>query len=111
MAIWKTHNKLRFENKKPSLMKVFCYIKAWIRFIAPHLPGHASGVLDCNLLKAIGVVPVPKIRWVPHLVLWHPPFLPWLKLNTDGLAKGSPGPAVVETKEIIGLISILSSLV
>ncbi|KAK9922646.1 hypothetical protein M0R45_031101 [Rubus argutus] len=93
MVIWKTRNKLCFENKEPSLMKVFCSIKAQIRFITPPLPGHASGVLDCSLLKAMGVVPVPKIRRVPCLVLWHPPFLPWLKLNTDGLAKGNPGPA------------------
>ncbi|KAL6146150.1 hypothetical protein ACLB2K_056833 [Fragaria x ananassa] len=38
MAIWKSRNKLRFENKKPSLMRVFRSIKAWLQFLAPHAP-------------------------------------------------------------------------
>lgn len=93
MAIWKTRNKLRFENKKPSLMKIFRSTKAWIRFIAPHMPGHYNGTLDNKLLLGLDVTPVPKIRRVPRLIIWHPPLYPWLKLNTDGLAKGNPGPA------------------
>ncbi|KAL6221415.1 hypothetical protein ACLB2K_009166 [Fragaria x ananassa] len=93
MAIWKTRNKLRFENKKSSLMKIFRSTKAWIRFIAPHMPGHYNGTLDNKLLLGLDVTPVPKIRRVPRLIIWHPPLYPWLKLNTDGLAKGNPGPA------------------
>ncbi|XP_062028868.1 uncharacterized protein LOC133744853 [Rosa rugosa] len=93
MAIWKSRNKLRFENKKPSLMRVFRSIKAWLQFVAPHTPGDTNGVLDAQLLLALGVTPTAKTRKENRLVLWHPPISPWIKLNTDGLAKGNPGPA------------------
>lgn len=26
-------------------------------------------------------------------VFWHPPLIPWVKINMDGLAKGNPGEA------------------
>ena len=26
-------------------------------------------------------------------VFWHPPLIPWVKINTDGLAKGNSGEA------------------
>ena len=93
MAIWKTRNKLRFQDKQPSLMKIFRSASAWLRFIAPHMPGYSTGILDSKLLSGLGVQPVSKIRRVPRLVVWHRPLTPWLKLNTDGLAKGNPGQA------------------
>ena len=45
-------------------------------------------------MASLGVAPkggkAPRIQHV----LWQPPFFPWIKVNTDGLAKGNPGPAV-----------------
>lgn len=93
MAIWKTRNKLRFDDKLPSLMRVFRSIKAWLRFGAPHMPGHSSGILDSQLLVDLGIQPITRSRSTLRLVIWYPPIYPWFKLNTDGLAKGNPGPA------------------
>ena len=93
MAIWKSRNKLRFDNKQPSLMRTFRYVKSWIRFISPHTPGFVSGIVDSKILSSLGVTPISKRQVSPRMVLWHPPILPWIKLSTDGLAKGNPGPA------------------
>ncbi|PRQ22557.1 putative ribonuclease H-like domain, reverse transcriptase zinc-binding domain-containing protein [Rosa chinensis] len=93
MAIWKERNKLRFDNKIPSLLRVFRSIRAWLRFIAPHTPGHTVGLVDFQLLVGLGIQPISRRRIAPRWVLWHPPITPWIKLNTDGLAKGNPGPA------------------
>ncbi|KAL6143356.1 hypothetical protein ACLB2K_054051 [Fragaria x ananassa] len=91
MAIWKSRNKLRFDNKQPSLMRVFRSVKAWVRFIAPHTSGFVRGILDSKVLSSMGVIPVLKRLSAPRIVLWHPPLIPWLKLNTDGFSKGNPG--------------------
>ncbi|PRQ36596.1 putative ribonuclease H-like domain-containing protein [Rosa chinensis] len=93
MAIWKARNKLSFEDKRPSLMRIFTSLKAWLRFAAPYMPGYSNGLVDIQLLVGLGIQPIPKNRVAPRLVLWHPPIFPWIKLNTDGLAKGNPGPA------------------
>ncbi|XP_024177862.1 uncharacterized protein LOC112183758 [Rosa chinensis] len=93
MAIWKTRNRLRFDDKPPSLIRVFRSTKAWLRFAAPHMPSHSSGILDNNLLIGLGIQPTSRSHTASRLVLWHPPISPWVQLNTDGLAKGNPGPA------------------
>ncbi|PRQ43853.1 putative ribonuclease H-like domain-containing protein [Rosa chinensis] len=92
MDIRKTCNRLRIDDKAPSLMRVFPSTKAWLRFAAPHMPGHSSGILDNNLLIGLGIQPTPRSHTASRLVPWHPPISPWVKLNIDGLAKGNPGP-------------------
>lgn len=93
MALWKARNKLRFDNRSPNFYTMCCSIMAWIRQISLFAPGHYKGVLDARLLASLGVAPkggkAPRIQHV----LWQPPFFPWIKVNTDGLAKGNPGPA------------------
>lgn len=46
---------------------------------------------DLQILKDLNIPPhlhkAPKIT----TILWHPPTLPWIKVNTDGLSKGNPG--------------------
>lgn len=74
-------------------MLVFCSIKGWLRFAAPHMPCNSSSFLDSQLLVGLGIQPIPRSHTTLRLVLWHPPIFPWFKLNTDGLAKGNPGPA------------------
>ncbi|KAL6176156.1 hypothetical protein ACLB2K_052791 [Fragaria x ananassa] len=91
-AIWRTCIMLCFDNKKPSLMRVIRSIKSWLRFVAPHFPGYSCGVVDSQLLLSLGVQPVSRKVVAPRLVLWHSSVFPWIKLNTDGLAKGNPGP-------------------
>ena len=50
-------------------------------------------MLDSRLISSLGVQShngmAPKI----HYVLWTPPIFFWVKVNTDGLAKGNPWPA------------------
>ncbi|KAL6188353.1 hypothetical protein ACLB2K_039746 [Fragaria x ananassa] len=77
-------------------MRVFRSIKAWLQFLAPYAPGDCSGILDAQLLVKMGVTPTLRAQKRIRLVLWHPPLSPWIKLNTDGLAKGNPGLAACE---------------
>ena len=69
MAIWKARNKIRFEDISPSLMLIFSSLKAWIRFAAPHIPGHSNGKVDSQLLVRLGIQPIHKNQAVPRLVL------------------------------------------
>ncbi|KAM1823097.1 hypothetical protein ACFX14_025043 [Malus domestica] len=93
MAIWKMRNKVKFEGKPPSLSRLCRSTSAWIRQVGVLTPGHVRGILDRQLLVSLGISPnsykAPSI--VP--VLWLPPPFSWVKVNTDGLAKGNPGPA------------------
>ena len=93
MAIWKMRNKVKFEGKPPSFSRLCRSTSAWIRQVGALTPGHVRGILDRQLLVSLGISPnsckAPSI--VP--VLWHPPPFSWVKVNTDGLAKGNPGPA------------------
>ncbi|KAL6123817.1 hypothetical protein ACLB2K_076334 [Fragaria x ananassa] len=45
---------------------------------------------DAQLLVKMGATPTLRAQKRIRLVLWHPPLSPWIKLNTDGLAKGNP---------------------
>ncbi|CAN6572428.1 unnamed protein product [Malus baccata var. baccata] len=93
MAIWKMRNKVKFEGKPPSFSRLCRSTSAWIRQVGALTPGHVRGILDRQLLVSLGISPnsckAPSI--VP--VRWHPPHFSWVKVNTDGLAKGNPGPA------------------
>ncbi|KAK9290862.1 hypothetical protein L1049_009040 [Liquidambar formosana] len=48
---------------------------------------------DLSVLHSFGVKGVPRKAPTITLVRWHPPSPSWIKLNTDGLAKGNSGPA------------------
>ncbi|XP_024178419.1 uncharacterized protein LOC112184393 [Rosa chinensis] len=93
MQIWKVRNKLVFDNKQPSLWRVLCSIKYWVRFAAPYFPGSSKGLLDVNILKEFGVQPIIQQVRIPCMVRWLSPTHSWIKLNTDGLAKVNPGAA------------------
>ncbi|TQD76419.1 hypothetical protein C1H46_038047 [Malus baccata] len=93
MAIRKMRNKVKFEGKPPSFSRLCRSTSAWIRQVGALTPSHVQGILDRQLLVSLGISPnsckAPSI--VP--VRWHPPPFSWVKVNTDGLAKGNPGPA------------------
>ncbi|PRQ42072.1 putative RNA-directed DNA polymerase [Rosa chinensis] len=93
MEIWKARNRLRFDNRSPIFSTLCCSIMAWIRQFGSLVPGYYKGVLDSRLLSSLGVCPKPRKAPKIQRVLWHPPLPPWVKVNTDGLAKGNPGPA------------------
>ena len=93
MAIWKARNKLRFDDRSPNFSTMCCSILAWLRQTSVFTPGHCKGVLDSRLLSSLGVHRQTGMAPKIHYVLWHPPIFPWIKVNTDGLAKGNLGPA------------------
>ncbi|KAK9291834.1 hypothetical protein L1049_019784 [Liquidambar formosana] len=47
---------------------------------------------DISVLHSFWVKGVPRKIPAITLVRWHPHSPSWIKLNTDGLAKGNPGP-------------------
>ncbi|CAN6545200.1 unnamed protein product [Malus baccata var. baccata] len=93
MAIWKMRNKVKFEGKPPSFSRLCRSTSAWIRQVGALTPGHVRGTLDRQLLVSLGISPNPCKAPSIVPVLWHPPPSSWVKVNTDGLAKGNPGPA------------------
>ncbi|XP_050113925.1 uncharacterized protein LOC126592246 [Malus sylvestris] len=93
MAIWKMRNKVKFEGKPPSFSRLYRSTSAWIRQVGALTPGHVRGILDRQLLVSLGISPNSCKAHSIVPVLWHPPLFSWVKVNTDGLAKGNPGPA------------------
>ncbi|KAL6220268.1 hypothetical protein ACLB2K_008024 [Fragaria x ananassa] len=51
----------------------------------------SNPLLYSKVLSSMGVIPIVKHRNAPRIVLWHPPLIPWLKLNTVGFFKGNLG--------------------
>ena len=47
--------------------------------------------LDLITLRCLGVSGIPKPLQRIYSVIWVPPPVGWVKINTDGAAKGSPG--------------------
>lgn len=52
-----------------------------------------SKISEFNILKAFSVSGHPKKAPSIIQVDWTPPICNWIKCNTDGAAKGAPGPA------------------
>ncbi|KAK9278853.1 hypothetical protein L1049_028432 [Liquidambar formosana] len=94
-SIWLTKNKLIFEDIKPNLKKSVLHIRFLLRDIGRLSFGHIDNTQsDLLVLHSLGVSAIPKNAPLILEVCWHPPPHIWLKLNTDGLAKGNPEPAV-----------------
>lgn len=93
-TIWYCRNKLRFDNKS-------CTFQSAINLIVSNvsLSGNlgkgilSSSIQDLLILRAFNIAGRP-IR-APSIIQvnWLPPLCNWTKCNTDGAAKGSPGPA------------------
>ncbi|KAK9282857.1 hypothetical protein L1049_011081 [Liquidambar formosana] len=51
-----------------------------------------NSVLDLQILQGLNLKGIP--RKAPKIipVVWHLPIADWVKVSTDGLAKGNPGP-------------------
>lgn len=91
--IWKARNKLKFENIRPSIAPIKHQCLSYISHLSKLCPGFISlpdSLFIYNLLSLNKSLRTsPKI----HTILWHPPIFSWVKVNTDGLSKGNPGPA------------------
>ncbi|KAK9289067.1 hypothetical protein L1049_017538 [Liquidambar formosana] len=90
-----TDDNLQKSDTKPSLRKSVLHIRSLLRDIGKLSFGHMDNTQsDLLVLHSLGVSAIPKKAPIVSEVCWHPPPPIWLKLNTDGLAKGNPGPAV-----------------
>ncbi|KAJ4715617.1 Ribonuclease H [Melia azedarach] len=90
-SIWRARNRLRYDNMKPSLRYIHTDILAHIRYFASFCPGYVHYGSDRDTLAEL------KIPWkltkAPKslILVWHAPPIGWIKVNTDGMAKGNPG--------------------
>lgn len=93
-VIWFCRNKLRFDGKRISYEAAINMIHANISLAGNLSSGHmSSNIQELAILKRFSVAgklsSAPKIKEVN----WYPPNRTWIKVNSDGAAKGSPGPA------------------
>lgn len=94
-ALWHCRNKSRFDNKQIPIQTAKNLIIASVSLSGSLSKGNmaAASIRDFVILKSFKVtghpVRAPKIIEVN----WFPPSCYWVKCNTDGAAKGSPGPS------------------
>ncbi|CAL0306454.1 unnamed protein product [Lupinus luteus] len=93
-AIWFCRNQRRFNDKAISLHQATNQIKRSLV-----LSGNGSNAVVPNsittfaAIKRLGIQ--PNFKKAPKYVevIWQPPIVDWIKANTDGAARGSPGHA------------------
>ncbi|KAM1550676.1 hypothetical protein ACFX10_042911 [Malus domestica] len=56
------------------------------------IPGYSQGY-DTRIISSMGIRPISHKATTIVPVLWSPPWIPWIKLNTYGLSKGNLSPA------------------
>lgn len=91
-AIWKVRNKFIFEGRPIYFHRLCMSINSAIVHGGKFIPGYSQG-FDTRIISSLGIQPIPRKAPTILPVLWSPPWFPWVKLNTDGLSKGNPGPA------------------
>ena len=93
-AVWSTRNQMIFEDKKISTSSSMAFIISSIREVNKVSSATMSNSQsDLLVLKNLGVSlhPNPSPNIIP--VRWLPPPPDWIKVNTDGAARGAPGPS------------------
>lgn len=91
--IWKSRNKLLFDSISSNLQRALAACKATILYVCRFCSGHICSLHDLNIMRGLGINPLHRKAPRINQVLWHCPPFNWVKVNTDGLAKGNPGPA------------------
>ncbi|WJX41072.1 hypothetical protein P8452_28481 [Trifolium repens] len=90
--VWKCRNNIRFNDILPNFPRDLIYLKSLIYQAASHSKGHMfSSIQEFSVIKYFGAnchpPPPPSIKQVNWI---RPPFN-WVKCNTDGASRGSPG--------------------
>lgn len=90
--IWKCRNNIRFNDTQANFPRDLIYLKGLIYQAASHSKGHMfSSVQEFSIIKHFGAacrpLPPPTITQVN----WIRPPSNWVKCNTDGASRGSPG--------------------
>jgi ribonuclease HI len=90
--VWKCRNNIRFNDISPNFLRDMNFLKGLICQAASHSKGHMfSSIHEFSIIKYFGIdchpPPPPSIKEVTWL---RPPYN-WVKCNTDGASRGSPG--------------------
>lgn len=91
-TIWHCRNKIKFDNKVIPISSALNLIIASVSLAGKFSSGTMSNsIFDFKLLKQFSVEGHPRHAPSIKQVSRHPPLCNWVKCNTDGAAKGSPG--------------------
>lgn len=91
-SIWLCRNKLRFDDMKLNLQTVLNSISLNVSLTGNFSKGcSSSDINEFSILKSFAVSIKPRNPVVIREVLWLPPPCHWIKCNTDGATRGSPG--------------------
>lgn len=92
--IWFSRNKLKFEDKRITIRATISIIKASI-ILSGNLAKHTiySSTEEAKIIELFGIKGHPGKAPSMIGVDWIPPIPGWIKVNTDGASKGSPGHA------------------
>ena len=90
--IWHVRNKIRFDGRTSSIAAVCRLISGHIRAASRLASGPMNNTIqDLCILKSFGAS--CRLRRAPQVVqvLWHPPSIGWVKINSDGAWKHEEG--------------------
>lgn len=83
---------MRLENRKVPFLKAFNMISAHVSLASNLSSGKMrSDVQDLMILKALRIKCNPASIPLIEQVTWHRPLCYWVKCNSDGAARGTPG--------------------
>lgn len=85
-AIWFARNQFRFNNKKISWKSSIASISALVTLTGNNSKACSLSMTDFSILKKFNITFQPTRAPRIIEVIWHPPFDPWIKCNTDGCA-------------------------
>lgn len=93
-GLWMSRNKVCFDDAKVSIYFVKGVVRLAIKEADARPEGMGSmrnSITDFLVLRSLRVKgrPVPIVDYIQ--VIWELPPLNWVKINTDGAAKGQPG--------------------
>lgn len=92
-AIWFCRNKIRFDSKQIHFNSITSMISASVAITRNISSGSMSADMqDFMILKKFAISCKPSKVHSIIQVVWCPPPCYWVKCNTDGAAKGVPGP-------------------
>lgn len=91
-SIWLCINNLRFESKKIPFENALNLVKADTSLSGSLSAGSmAANISEFMILKRFSIKGKPPKPSLIKKVNWYPPKCYWIKCNTDGAVKGSPG--------------------
>ena len=92
--IWHVRNMLVFQDRRFTFHHFLTSLTGWLRMISVIANGHIGhSVTNLSILRGLGVQGRSRRAPLFILVHWLPPQVGWVKLNTDGMAQGTPGRA------------------